>query len=558
MIRRHLLFVLLLSSVISFAQDRKLVFDSQPEVMQVWKDSVLISWRTNQPSNALLLIDREISDLFTRPLPNVRFDGEMKIEHQSVIRGLHPGKTYVLRVFAFHNSDTAMSSLKVIATQSSSTGKFTVYFTSPVDTTVSTGVNADYLNNVVDDTLVQYINRSQFSLDIAIYNTTNSTSVADIAGAINAAYARGVRVRVIYDGGNSNTMIPNLNAGINRVASPQGGPYNIMHNKFVVIDADAVNPNLPYVWTGSTNWTTSQINGTDKNNVIIVQDQSLALAYKLEFQEMWGDTGLVPNPNYARFGPMKLDNTPHLFSIGGKTVECYFSPSDSVNKHLINTIRTANTDMEFASMVITRTDVADTIIARVNAGVLQTYGLTDDSIQTSTWNILKGGMLPNTMLSHTGQSGIMHNKYLIVDQSNTFSDPLVLTGSHNWSTSANTQNDENTLVVHDATVANLYYQNFVSLFTAHGGMLGTNEPAIGTEFSFYPNPSGSTVTLRFPESYRGKDGLITLYDVQGKEVGRWLLSPGKNEIDISAFSKGIYILQFISGNCTSSKKLVIE
>ncbi|MEI6455702.1 MAG: T9SS type A sorting domain-containing protein, partial [bacterium] len=50
------------------------------------------------------------------------------------------------------------------------------------------------------------------------------------------------------------------------------------------------------------------------------------------------------------------------------------------------------------------------------------------------------------------------------DQSSPDEDPFVWTGSHNWSDAANTVNDENTIVIHDATVANLYYQEFKKRF----------------------------------------------------------------------------------------------
>ena len=75
--------------------------------------------------------------------------------------------------------------------------KIICYFTQPVDTMVSNGVNAVFLNNTADDTLVQYINRAQESIDIAIYNTTSSGSIANIAGALNTAYANGIKIRVI-------------------------------------------------------------------------------------------------------------------------------------------------------------------------------------------------------------------------------------------------------------------------------------------------------------------------------------------------------------------------
>jgi hypothetical protein len=65
----------------------------------------------------------------------------------------------------------------------------------------------------------------------------------------------------------------------------------------------------------------------------------------------------------------------------------------------------------------------------------------------------------------------MHHKYMIVDQNAPASDPLVLTGSHNWSAAAANDNDENTVIVHDATIANLYYQNFVKRFVENDGVL---------------------------------------------------------------------------------------
>ena len=53
---------------------------------------------------------------------------------------------------------------------------------------------------------------------------------------------------------------------------------------------------------------------------------------------------------------------------------------------------------------------------------------------------------------------------MIVDQSDPGSDPFVWTGSHNWSDAANTVNDENTIVIHDATASNLFYQEFAQRF----------------------------------------------------------------------------------------------
>ncbi len=530
----------------AFAQDKALEI-SNVRVSGIGQTAFTVSWNTNRPCTGSLAYRNADNDLL-----NAIQGHDTAVFHSIPVTNLQPGNIYAVKIIAGLGNDTAVTE-KFFGTASASTGKITVYFTTPVDTTVSTGTNAIWLNNLADDTLVQYINRSKYSLDICIYNTTNSASIADIAGAINSAYSRGVKVRVIYDGSVGNTMIPNLNAAINRMASPQGSNYNIMHNKFMAIDAKSSNPNDSYVWTGSMNWTVQQINGTDYNNVIIFQDQTLAKAYKMEFDEMWGDTGTVPNFGASKFGQFKSDNTPHIFSIGGKTVESYFSPSDSVNLQILKTISSAGNDMEFETMVITRNDIADSITSKVSKGVFATYGMVDDSTTTLVWPNLKAGMLPNTLQSHTGQTGIMHNKYVIIDQSNTSSDPMVLTGSHNWSLVANTMNDENTVIVHDATIANIYYQEFHKTFTAHGGIMGVNDPIHNEEVKFFPNPAHSDLQVSGLKILRSE-----VYDVLGTLLQKKESCNDPCHFDLSGLRPGLYFLKVYSAKGLRVSKIIVE
>jgi phosphatidylserine/phosphatidylglycerophosphate/cardiolipin synthase-like enzyme len=48
----------------------------------------------------------------------------------------------------------------------------------------------------------------------------------------------------------------------------------------------------------------------------------------------------------------------------------------------------------------------------------------------------------------------MHHKVIIID------DQIVITGSYNFSKSAKTRNDENTLVIHSPEIAGLYREEF--------------------------------------------------------------------------------------------------
>src|SRR5690606_34302436 len=137
--------------------------------------------------------------------------------------------------------------------------------------------------------------------------------------------------------------------------------------KFAVIDAESANAEKPVVWSGSTNISYNQI-VSDANNMIFIQDQALARAYKIEFEEMWGSNGVHPNEANAKFGAEKSDNTPHEFIIGGKRIESYFSPSDGTNQQIINAIHSADHNLNVATMLITRTDVALAIENAVSRG----------------------------------------------------------------------------------------------------------------------------------------------------------------------------------------------
>jgi phosphatidylserine/phosphatidylglycerophosphate/cardiolipin synthase-like enzyme len=59
---------------------------------------------------------------------------------------------------------------------------------------------------------------------------------------------------------------------------------------------------------------------------------------------------------------------------------------------------------------------------------------------------------------------------MIVDEG-TESDPFVITGSMNWSANGEETNDENTLIIHDAAIANQFYQEFAARYYAAYGIV---------------------------------------------------------------------------------------
>ena len=498
--------------------------------------------------------------------------------HSLALTGLTPATVYYVQAISNNTTGHSESRVTPMVTASLSSGRIRNYFNNSVDNTLASAADnkAIYLpQGHIADTLAAYINKAQQTVDITIYNWNNATILA----AVNAAQARGVLVRVIYEDDNSNFSINGLNAAIGRVFRPAqtGGTTqtsSIMHNKFVVIDANSTDPNRPWVWTGSTNWTPAQL-ATDRNNVINIQDQSLARVYTIEFEEMWGGKG--PQPGTSLFGSRKTDNTPHYLNIGGKLVESWFSPSDNVNGHLIEAIQTADNDMHIESMLITQTTIGNAIknqIVKKNisgCSELLTNSIAPPSDIVYNNIMATPGMEQRTFIDAT--SGIMHHKTLIVDAGAPDSDPLVFVGSHNWTLSADTENDENTLIVHDAKIVNRYYQEFAARIAAQnragivvcrfnlGTVTATRTATVqASSLHVYPNPAAGSFRVAMAATGTSRTAAVVLRDATGRVVLTQTcpLIGQELSIDASSLKAGLYLLQVSTPGTTQVGRVVVE
>ena len=485
-------------------------------------------------------------------------------DHNIELSGFTAGQIIWTQAFSVNENDTAFSGIVPFATISNSSGKITTYFNTPVDVSYSSGIDAIYLPQTIDDTLIEYINRAKYTIDLAIYNSNND-GLSNISNALKAAADRDVLVRVVGCGTTANFGVDELaGSDVKVLIGPNSFERTgIMHNKFVIFDAQSSDANDPLVWTGSTNFTQDQIN-LDANNVVIVQDQSLARTYQIEFEEMWGSADINPNAANSRFGFYKKNNTPHEFVIDGKRVECYFSPSDGVNAKIVEKINSTDNDLSIATMLLTRDEIADAIALNNNVNMV-----TDaEGNNGSTVNAILLNALGSTHYVFYPGPGIMHNKYMIIDQAEPTSDPLVLTGSHNWSAAADNSNDENTLIIHDADIANIYYQNFVSIYVASNGVItgiediDFNESDAEDNLLVFPNPvQNGNVNLSFSLN-SDEFGTIQLIDITGKIVfnSQFKLAQGGNTLkfDFPDSYKGTYILRLITSKNIRNQKILFE
>lgn len=475
--------------------------------------------------------------------------------HTLSLTGLTPGTITWVKAFSVAGTDTAFSGVNVYATRSLSSGDIKVYFTSTVDNSVSTGVNAIQMDDLLDDTLIAYIDRADSTIDLAIYNF-GSQNISAIYAALNQAHNRGVRVRVVHDGTTQNQGISSLYAAIGKIASPTSSEYAIMHNKFMIFDAHHSNPMKPIVWTGSMNWTETCINQY-ANNVVIIQDQSLARGYTLEFEEMFGSTGAQPDPNNSKFGPYKANNTPHEFIIGGKRVKSFFSPSDGVNGQIISHIQGAQNQVYVNTMLITRSDIAYALRDQKTAGRDVKVIVNNDGDCTQlVVDELKSAL--GAQFREFGESYILHNKLMIIDPGFPGADPLVWTGSHNWSNAADQRNDENTLVIHDDTIANIYLQEFTQRFAL--GVPLSVTASLKPEYHpvIYPNPSNGNFSLQLPATL-SEPVEVMIFSTDGKLVFQKKAVPAGSPVSIqSNLPAGIYLIRVLTGNTTTNSKLLIR
>jgi hypothetical protein len=267
---------------------------------------------------------------------------------------------------------------------------------------------------------------------------------------------------------------------------------------------------------------------------------------------MWGSDTMVPDEANSKFGPSKTVNTPLKYIIGGSPVEVYFSPTDGTTSAIRQTIETMDYGMAFALLSFTRDDLADAIIDGSSffvspQGAIEEIGGTGAEFETLT----AAGI---DVHSHQGIAGQLHHKYAVIDYSEPLSDPTVVTGSHNWSSTAENTNDENTVIVHDARVSNLYYQEFRGLLISMGVIDSIEDENGKFVMTVFPNPTTDVINIEVSNEYIGTE--FTLSDIKGRLIKVLNINSARTNIDVSGLELGVYVLS--SKKLNSSLQVVVQ
>ncbi|MEO8167300.1 MAG: phospholipase D-like domain-containing protein, partial [bacterium] len=462
------------------------IIESLPTEVSIQPTALVINWRTTHNGTTRVRYGRTTAFEL-----GVLGNDTLQTNHTVALSGLLPATVYYIKAFSSAGSDTSYASTLISSTASpaQSTGIVNTYFNKSVNTSLAWYQPALGNQNMVQK-LLPHINNARRSIDAALYSLSGQPGT-DISSALVAAKNRGVKVRVICEEDNKNTSAFTFIAGngiplITDKYDPLNNGAGLMHNKFFVFDGRGGAPESIWVWTGSWNPTDPGTNN-DFQNAIEFQDAAMGNPYTMEFNEMWGSDTDVPNASNSRFGARKLNNTPHRFVVGGKPVEVYFSPSDGADSRIIGEINKAEHSVGFELLTLTRSGIANALIDRKNAG-RKVRGNIDDSTDTgSQYRYLKNNNI-DVRLKTTGTTGLLHHKYAIIDAENPHWNAVTLTGSHNWSSSAENANNENTVIVRDGNITNQYLQEFAARYAQFGG---TDTILVGVE------ETSSTIPLAF-------------------------------------------------------------
>lgn len=302
-----------------------------------------------------------------------------------------------------------------------------VYFSAPDSPTAAT------FRGGPDSALAQAIDAARFSVDAAIYHL-NLWSIRD---ALIAAHQRGVQVRVVVESDNLDEVeVQDLRrAGIAVLGDRR---ESLMHHKFVVIDGLEV-------WTGSLNFT---VNGAyrNDNNLLRLRSTQLAENFTAEFDEMFVED---------LFGNDIRAATPHpILTINGLRVETYFSPDDGVADQILTLIAAAEERIDFMAFSFTSDAIAEALLESAGRGVAVT-GIFEESQyysnQGGEYDRLRAAGLAVFL---DGNPYNMHHKVIVIDSQ------IVITGSYNFSRSAEEFNDENILILYSPELAADYQTEF--------------------------------------------------------------------------------------------------
>jgi phosphatidylserine/phosphatidylglycerophosphate/cardiolipin synthase-like enzyme len=307
----------------------------------------------------------------------------------------------------------------------------TVYFTQP-------GANEE--GGTLDEVVVRALDAARVSIDLVSFDF----NLPSITRALGRAQKRGVKVRLVVDQVNGSLQLRASDApdgrsydalrAIRSLGIPMvngGRSSGLMHSKFIIIDQTLL-------FTGSWNLSANDTYRND-NNLLAITSQRLIANYQAKFNEMFQN---------KRFGAQaKVGAQFPLVRADGFVVSNYFSTPDDVMEKLIAHVNRAQKSIDFMAFTYTHPGLAQAMLNRARAGVAVRGIIENRGASRGALVPLACAGLPVRL---DGNKATMHHKVIIIDQE------VVITGSFNFTGAADSDNDENVVIVKSPAVASKF------------------------------------------------------------------------------------------------------
>lgn len=310
-----------------------------------------------------------------------------------------------------------------------------------------------------DKYLYTLIDSAQTTLDAAFYDIDNP----EAADAFIRAKQRGVKVRILTDTDNmkdeTDPTLPRKqiadmqNAGIEVKEDKRSA---IMHQKFVVVDGKVC-------LTGSMNLTTTSMY-QHNNNVMVIQSPQMSTNFTEEFNRMFEEGKFGPNNRTVSFPQVK---------VGDADMRIFFSPKGGAMPAVLEELQAAKKSIKFMTFSLTGNTLKDLLLSKKTAG-LNVEGVMDECLSRGAYSLIRPFQAAKMYVLRDGNQALLHHKVFIID------DETVITGSSNYSDSAENSNNENTLIIKSKSIASLYLKEYLRV--KYAAQNNKNVPA-------YDNPA---------------------------------------------------------------------
>ena len=140
-------------------------------------------------------------------------------------------------------------------------------------------------------------------------------------------------------------------------------------------------------------------------------------------------------------------------TLSNTVMRVLFSPRDDCAREIVSAIDKSERYVYVAMYFFTSRPIAQAIINARERGVDVRVCLDDEQPH---YEYSKSRYLENNNINvrYVGGSGIMHNKFCVID------DRITITGSYNWTARADLENDENVLFIESGEITRIYKEQF--------------------------------------------------------------------------------------------------